>query len=275
MVSNGTPPRRNPGFGPRQPSRSSHPPRRGDGEPPLEDITLWWLLTRFFAGLKLLWVAIRYRWRKANNGAKIGRFRLPWLQLGFIVVAIVLVSQKNIHFSLDLKAPLAGAFGNRPALAAKTAQIERQSIAESLPFIGSGKSAPGTLSISDLDPIAVDAYINRFGKVAIAEMRKFGIPASVKMAQGILESHAGSVFVGAENNHFGAPLAGENYVSAWENWRAHSLYLRREYAEVFESAYGYKQWAKALQQRGYSPDRKYADKLIAVIEKYRLHQLDE
>lgn len=241
----------------------------------MEDITLWWLLTRLFAGLKLLWVAIRYRWRKANNGAKIGRFRLPWLQLGFIVVAVILVSQKNIRFSLDLKAPLAGAFDNRPAIAARTAQIERQSIAESLPFMGASKSAPSAPSISDLDPIAVDAYINRFGKVAIAEMRKFGMPASIKMAQGILESHAGSNFVGAENNHFGAPLAGENYVSAWENWRAHSLYLRREYAEVFESAYGYKQWARALQQRGYNPDRKYADKLIAVIEKYQLHQLDE
>jgi flagellum-specific peptidoglycan hydrolase FlgJ len=107
-------------------------------------------------------------------------------------------------------------------------------------------------------------------------MRKFGIPASIKMAQAILESKAGeSAGVKQYNNHFGSPLSQTEYVSAWENWRAHSLFLKNEYSALFDDAYGYKQWAKGLQKLKYSSDRNYADKLIEVIEKYELTLLDE
>ena len=137
------------------------------------------------------------------------------------------------------------------------------------------KKEEKTVRVEDLDPASVEVYVRRFSRVAVAEMRKFGMPASIKLALGILESRAGDGVDPQDNNHFGAPLAGESYVSAWENWRAHSLLMKRNYADLFDNAYGYKQWAKGLAQKGYSADRKYADRLISIVEKYQLHLYDE
>lgn len=140
------------------------------------------------------------------------------------------------------------------------------------------------------------AYIRRFQLVAIYEMKKYGIPASIKMAQGLLESTAGeSDLATASRNHFGmkcfqrgcAPGHCLNYAddtardrfrvyaTAWESWRAHSELLSNErYTPLHEYGLDYKSWAYGLKRLGYATAPNYAIKLIRLIQRYRLDELD-
>lgn len=139
-------------------------------------------------------------------------------------------------------------------------------------------------------------YIDRFAQVARQEQGKYGIPASITLAQGILESEAGeSMLAKKANNHFGMKCFSKNcpkghcinrnddhhkdffraYETAWASFRAHSeLLTNSRYKVLLEHGYNYKKWAHGLSQLGYATDKKYADKLIAIIEKYNLHQHD-
>lgn len=145
------------------------------------------------------------------------------------------------------------------------------------------------------DPFAL-AYIDRFTKVAIVEMEKFGIPASIKLAQGLLESQYGKSRLAAENsNHFGLKCFSKTckkghcsnhsddshkdffrqYKSPWESWRDHSQFLSGpRYAHLKSHGMDYKAWAKGLKKAGYATDKKYASKLISIIELYELDQFD-
>lgn len=141
------------------------------------------------------------------------------------------------------------------------------------------------------------AYVERFSNVAQEEMQKFGIPASITLAQGLLESNVGESYLALKNNnHFGmkcfekgcAPGHCSNYTddshkdffrkynSAWESYRAHSHFLQKE---RYQSLYrlgrkNYKAWAKGLQKAGYATDQGYANKLIRIIEDLKLHRFD-
>jgi flagellum-specific peptidoglycan hydrolase FlgJ len=139
-----------------------------------------------------------------------------------------------------------------------------------------------------------ERYIKRFQKVAILEMQKFGVPASIKMAQGLLESQGGqSELTRKYNNHFGikcharscAPGHCANYKddshkdffrafgNAWESWRAHSLLLQGErYAHL--KGKPYQEYAHGLKKAGYATDKRYAYKIINIIERYDLTRLD-
>jgi flagellum-specific peptidoglycan hydrolase FlgJ len=255
-------------------SRKTSAPKKGFEDELPEFITLGWVLRRLWSGLKLVWMALRYRWRRISGNKKVGGFRISWFKITAVFVAVFLVTQKDVRFSINLSAPFASNRSKEEKVAVKNSGVDKFSLGDVLPFGGSKKES--TVKIEDMDEAAVNAYLRRFSKVAVAEMRKFGIPASIKLAQAVLESNAGtSPNAVQHNNHFGTPLADEEYVSAWENWRAHSLLLKRDYADLCESAFGYKQWAKGLAQKGYNPDRKYAEKLVQLVEKYGLDRLDE
>lgn len=140
------------------------------------------------------------------------------------------------------------------------------------------------------------AYIDRFKMVAKVEMEKFGIPASIKMAQAILESNVGKSQLSLNhNNHFGLKCFSKvcskghcsnmsddhhkdffrNYQSSWESWRDHSKFLNNErYLHLQNFGNDYKKWAEGLQKAGYATDKNYSSKLIKLIEKYRLYELD-
>ncbi len=141
-------------------------------------------------------------------------------------------------------------------------------------------------------------YIERFAPVAVAEMRKFGIPASIILAQGLLESNAGdSKLAQTTNNHFGIKCFSNQckkghcanfsddshkdffvrYANVWSSFRAHSLFLKnsRRYATLFQlDSRDYRGWAKGLEQTGYATDRNYAEKLIALIQNLELQVYD-
>lgn len=261
--------------------RNSNAPQPNYGFEKPEDITFTMLFHRLLGGLKLLWIALKYRLLKMfgiSNSKSKSSWKVSVFKLSFLAVVIILVTQKDIRFSVNLKAPLAGLGQSQEpeAIATSNKSLGKFSLGDALPFGKEKVKSEEVIQVSDLNPDDVNDYIGRFSKVAVAEMRKFGIPASIKMAQAILESKAGeSVSVKQSNNHFGSPLSQTEYVSAWENWRAHSLFLKNECSALFEDAYGYKQWAKGLQKLNYSSDRNYSEKLIEVIEKYELTLLDE
>ncbi|MFV8375203.1 glucosaminidase domain-containing protein [Flavobacterium sp. LB1P71] len=142
----------------------------------------------------------------------------------------------------------------------------------------------------------VKAYISQFKEIAMGNMKSFGIPASIILAQGILESGAGvgDLAVSA-NNHFGIKChegwTGESvrhdddsdqecfrkYNNPSESFKDHAIFLtgRSRYSKLFALPKGdYKAWARGLRTAGYATDPRYPDKLISYIERYNLHQYD-
>ena len=139
-------------------------------------------------------------------------------------------------------------------------------------------------------------YVNTYSQVAINEMKKFGIPASITMAQGILESSSGKGELALKsNNHFGIKChstwkgkkvyhdddeKGEcfrKYRNPETSYRDHSLFLksRSRYGFLFKlKISNYIKWAKGLRKAGYATDPAYANKLISIIERYELWKLD-
>lgn len=142
----------------------------------------------------------------------------------------------------------------------------------------------------------VNGYINRFKDVAKNNMKVHGIPASIILAQGILESGAGTgTLCGLANNHFGIKCHKEwkgeyvrydddaaqecfrKYEQASQSYEDHAAFLtsRPWYAPLFKlEKNDYKGWAYGLKKSGYATDPKYPNKLIGIIERYQLQQYD-
>ena len=141
----------------------------------------------------------------------------------------------------------------------------------------------------------VEDYIEHFAPIAKEEMRLYKIPASITMAQAVLESGAGNGNLTKKaNNHFGIKChnwtgdvvyhgddeKGEcfrKYRDPKYSFRDHSLFLtgRSRYADLFDlEPDDYKGWARGLRKAGYATDRKYPEKLIAIIERYAMYNYD-
>ena len=143
----------------------------------------------------------------------------------------------------------------------------------------------------------VSNYISEFSDIAKEEMLQYGIPASITLAQGILESGAGRGELSTRaNNHFGIKChkewTGESvhhdddelqecfrkYKDPKYSYRDHSLFLtqRSRYQDLFKlKKDDYKGWAKGLKKAGYATDPKYPDKLIGIIDRYNLTKYDD
>lgn len=145
-------------------------------------------------------------------------------------------------------------------------------------------------------PSAPEQYVAQWSEEAVYQMAVHGIPASITLAQGILESGSGrSELAAKSNNHFGIKCHGDwdgervyhnddrkgecfrSYENAGESFHDHSEFLKRNrYAELFElEPTDYEQWAKGLKKCGYATNPKYARLLIDLIERYDLDQYDE
>lgn len=138
-------------------------------------------------------------------------------------------------------------------------------------------------------------YIDTYSEMAIEQQKAHGIPASITLAQGLLESRAGQSSLATEgNNHFGIKCHNEwcgdtllrnddaanecfrSYVSAAESFEDHSRFLlRKRYAPLFKhDVTDYAAWAKGLKKYGYATDPNYATRLITIIERYALYLFD-
>ena len=142
------------------------------------------------------------------------------------------------------------------------------------------------------------AYVERFVKTAQTEMEKFGIPASITLAQGLLESNVGESRLATKNkNHFGIKCFSKKckkghcanftddshkdffrkYNSTWESFRAHSKLLQaKRYRPLYKlDKKDYKGWAHGLKKAGYATDKKYASKIIQLVEDLGLDVYDK
>lgn len=139
------------------------------------------------------------------------------------------------------------------------------------------------------------SYIDQYKGIAIEQMHKYHIPASITLAQGLLESGAGrSTLATQANNHFGIKVSGNwtgpyvlrnddapnekfrKYKNARESYEDHSKFLQgRRYQGLFQlKITDYKGWARGLKAAGYATLPTYAEALIRIIEMYNLYQFD-
>ncbi|MDL2257011.1 glucosaminidase domain-containing protein [Bacteroidales bacterium OttesenSCG-928-I14] len=141
-----------------------------------------------------------------------------------------------------------------------------------------------------------DEYIDAYSQLAVKHMKKYGIPASITLAQGILESGAGKSELAKEsNNHFGIKCHSDwqgdrvfrnddgpndcfrKYKKVDDSFDDHSRFIaeRARYQKLFSyDITDYEAWARGLQSCNYATDKKYANKLITLIEDYELYLFD-
>jgi len=266
-------------------------PRPGGAAAPL---TLRRLLRQLGALVQKLYVALKYQVYKWT-GLRFRPLQLPWMKLAFITLTAYVAFEKEWTFTINMDGPpvqtqSAGFESSLQPQAVSTAlPVERPPAKPASPF----EALPG----DDAKTRRYKAYIRRFEKVALAEKKKFGIPASVKMAQALLESDAGqSPLARQTNNHFGMKCFSRScskdhcvnfgddhhkdffrrFNTPWESWRAHSLLIANgKYKSLLQYGDDYRKWAKGLSRLGYATDPRYPQKLINTIETYQLHWLDK
>lgn len=154
-----------------------------------------------------------------------------------------------------------------------------------------------SISAGNIEPkMTAEQYIENYKADAIEEMKEHNIPASITLAQGMLESGNGNSELAVKaNNHFGIKCHNDwkgatfimdddkkdecfrKYKTVLDSYNDHALFLtsRTRYAKLFElKPTDYKGWAKGLKEAGYATDPKYPERLITLIEKYELYQYD-
>ncbi len=223
-------------------------------------------VTRFLGACAQLWISLKYQFHQLTHGAGIIKLVIVFLSVFIILKGTGIWKSQSLSFDTGNSNAILG-FSLSPA-------------------------EPNTLR-----DISVKNYVERYGKIAIEERNRYGIPASISMAQGIIESRCGeSTLAEKNNNHFGIKCFSRNcakghcsnftddshkdffrkYNSDWESWREHSKLLSQERYKPLKG-YGndYSRWAKGLSELGYATDDTYAEKLITVIERYHLDDLDD
>jgi len=217
------------------------------------------------------------------------------------IVCIVLLtsckSQKPIATKSEVLKPVV----SKSVVAAPVA-VKKSKSKTTRPAVTKKKKSPQkekTVAVVQPDNSSADIvlkYISTYTTIAKDEMKEYGIPASITLAQGILESGAGEgELTQKANNHFGIKChrgwtgrrvyhdddedqeCFRKYKNPEISFRDHSLFLsqRSRYSGLFElSKDDYVGWAKGLRKAGYATDPKYPQKLIRIIEKYNLSDLD-
>lgn len=250
-----------------------------------KEITWQQLLMKVFVALKVPFIAAKHQ---VMTGTKryiknfLNTRPFPWFRVALVVLFIYAFFQKDLQFNINLGAP--NILSEEEAHSASKLMVGN--------FAQEAKYTAPKSIITNLNDDAVKNYINRFKKVAVIEMDKFDIPASIKMGQALLASHAGTNSLANQyNNHFAITCHDEincenfqvgntsamvrTYQSAWESWRNHSQLLSNStYGHLKAYKKNYKKWANGLEAAGFSQANNYSEQLIQVIEKYQLYQLD-
>ncbi len=236
-----------------------------------------------------------------------------WLKVGIAVILVIVIIKKDFSFQINLRSPVKL---EEPAQAPPPTQPvkeekEQERLTENRPVSADGKgqlppvdrfefpsiggekparkSAVGELA--KIDPATRQAFLERFTHVAEAEQRKYGIPASVILGNGLLLSLAGQRDMALRgNNYFALPCTADwqgetgryqgscyrHYENAWTSFRDHSLYLTTgSYSQLRQLASkDYRLWAEALGKMGFGEQKNYDKQLIGLIEELKLHELD-
>jgi flagellum-specific peptidoglycan hydrolase FlgJ len=241
--------------------------------------------------LQQIWVRLRPSWANLRY-----RFGVAFTRRNLLKAALLCAMGYFVFvFDKDDSAPMApeeleGASifetdEGRPKAAPKAQKAKYKTKNDAAPVSG-----------KELFAQEAKAYIERYAPIAQKEQAAFGIPASISLAQGLIESRAGTSKLAVNNNnHFGMKCFARNckkghctnhtddthkdffrkYTNPWDSWRDHSKMLSRgRYARLKRHGSDYRKWAYGLKSIGYATDRSYAEKLIGVIERYDLHRFD-
>lgn len=187
--------------------------------------------------------------------------------------------------------------GSKKKIVTKKEKQKTERVVTSKTSTETEKTSKEIVSIPENSSLsATEIYILKYNAIAMDEMRKSKIPASITLAQGILESGSGKGRLSVEaNNHFGIKCHGwkgkkiyhdddksqecfRKYKHAFSSFEDHSTFLttRGRYSNLFKlRPNDYKGWAKGLRSAGYATDRKYPQKLISLIERYELDKYDD
>jgi flagellum-specific peptidoglycan hydrolase FlgJ len=263
-----------------------------------------------------------------QTGKRISEgFQKYWLRLALMGTAIYLVQEKDLAFDIQLNnasAAIVHPVSARPEPVSETTYAKPVNVSllntprakpvqpQKTANVGNLANTYSNLTdqnkgkrSSEPDDLRLEKrrkqmkYVKRFAAVAQKEMDKYGIPASITLAQGLLESNVGeSKLATRNNNHFGIKCFSRScgkghcsnftddshkdffrvYKNSWESYRAHSLLLKRgsRYSKLFQLRRNdYKGWAHGLKKAGYATDKRYAEKLINLIEDLELTRYDQ
>ena len=225
-----------------------------------------------------------------------------WFKLTFLAICTFFALKKDLNLNINFGTGQQPTAINAPLQAvAKTASL---SISDNIMRQHTASNIVAVPTKPKRKPIIMTekakkqlAYVKRFAKVAQVEMHKFNIPASITLAQGLIETNAGaSPLATKNNNHFGIKCFSKSckkghcsnfsddshkdffrkYGSSWESFRAHSkllTYKRYKHLANLDPT-DYKNWAIGLKKAGYATDKNYHTKLIRLIEDLHLDEYD-
>ncbi|MFK7936625.1 MAG: glucosaminidase domain-containing protein [Saprospiraceae bacterium] len=231
-----------------------------------------------------------------------------WFKLGLGALVIFVFLKKDFSFQINLRAPQN--IEQQIAPSQQTARKKKEVLTDasatpvakkkspvidklSMLFIGGEEKSDGHfkefMAISDSKK---ETYMKRFAHIAVAEMEKYGIPASIVLSSALLQSQAGQRDVALNsNNHFATPCTSDwrgseesyqgkcyrEYDSAWGSFRDHTLFLTTGKNTSFKKLgrTNYKDWAQAIGKTDLNESGHLGKNLITIIEQYQLHQLDE
>lgn len=247
------------------------------------------LFRQIWVRLRRTWVAFRFR----ANRTTLGLFERKnlWKASGLVAAGYVLVFTDLL---ISSSAPSARYGGEAVDTALEVGAESKPKNGKTVQWGTKNDAAP--VSPKYLTEEMTNDYVGRFSKIAITEMEKYGVPASISLAQGLIESRAGtSKLAVANNNHFGIKCFSRRcrkghcsnftddthkdffrkFPSPWESWREHSRMISGgRYAKLKKNGRDFRKWAYGLKSIGYATDRAYAEKLIGIIEKYELWKYD-
>ncbi len=259
--------------------RPNYKPVRSFGAP--QEMSLGPLLRQIWVRLRPALASLKYRYYATANQKNLVRAAILCS-----VAYFVLFSDRGLLGSQqEDTAASASIFDGSDKGEAKPRKAKYKSTNDAAP-----------VSASELFAQEAAAYIDEFSATAQREQRELGIPASISLAQGLIESRAGtSKLAKSNNNHFGMKCFSRHcrkghcsnftddthkdffrkYPNAMDSWRDHSRMLSKgRYAKLKRHGTNYREWAYGLKSIGYATDRTYAEKLIGVIEKFDLHKFD-
>ena len=237
-----------------------------------------------------------------------------WFKFGMVLILVFILLKKDLSFQINLRSPVRMEKPTaQPPQPVKEQEETRERLTDNLdtppapsspetpppvdrfefPSIGgeTPKRPAAARELAQIDEAAQQAFLDRFTHVAEAEHRKYGIPASIVLANGMLLSQAGKRDLAVRgNNFFALPCTADwqgasgtyqgrcyrHYENAWTSFRDHSLYLTtgaRSHLRQLPPD-DYRAWAKALEKAGFGEESKLADQLIRIIETHALHTLD-
>lgn len=229
-----------------------------------------------------------------------------WFKVACVSLVLYIFIQKDFRFSINMNSPNESEYMEMPqndnllqTTPKKEIFTERKSEKKKIldkfqmpSIFGSSTKRNLMVDLERLDDKLKHDYLKRFARVVINERHKYGIPSSIILASGLMQSQAGQRDIAkGGNNHFGLKCTvgwtGESgsyrgecyrhYENAWTSFRDHSTYLTSgKFAQLttLEST-DYKSWASGLEQLGYNKDiDNLAENLVSIIEEYGLAELD-